>query len=256
MKTILLSIFISLQLMAFSQITFENTYSGSAGYSQINDHEFRFYNFDPINKQCIIYDTDHQQLLTIDIDLTDLQTLNSILYVSEKLFDLNDQLELLYTYSEWYQVEDVWFLEYNSRIIDQNGSSIQELPLAQYNTVHKSDEGSKLLSWTYDFAISSYPQETKVYHLPGTYTNIPENEDIEEISAWPNPCAQHIYLPIPEQVDIIRIINEQGQIIDEIESTNSSSPIKYNINHLSAGLYFYQTVLNKKENPVKKFIIQ
>ena len=256
MKTILISILISLQLMAFTQITFENTYNGSAGYSQINDTEFRYYNFDPINKQCIIYDADHQQLLTIDIDLTDFQTLNSILYVSQKLFDLNDQLELLYIYSEWYQVDEVWYLEYNSRIIDQNGSSLQELPLAQYNTVHKTNEGSKLLSWTYDFSISSYPKETKVYHLPGTYTNLQENEHNEEIAAWPNPCAQHIYLPISEQVDIIRIINEQGQVIDELKSTSNDSQIKYDVNHLSAGLYFYQTILNNKENPVKKFIIQ
>jgi len=241
--------------MAFSQITFEHSYAGSAGYSQINDTEFRYYNFDTINNQCVIYDTDHQQLLAINIELSEFQTLNSISYVSEKLFNLDNQLELLYTYSEWYQIEEVWYLEYNSKIIDQNGSSLLELPLAQYNTVSKTNNGSKLLSWTYNFSLSSYPQETNVYHLPGTYTKLPETQNTDT-QAWPNPCSQHIYLPINEQVDIIRILNEQGQVIDELKAQNKTTQIKYDVNHLSAGLYFYQTIVDNKENPVQKFIIQ
>ena len=256
MKKILVSIFISLQLFAFSQITLEATYEGSAGFSQIKENVFRFYNYDTISNTCIIYDELHQQLNTINLGLTDVQYLSSINYVSESLFNLDENIELLFTYSEWIEVDTIWYLSYQSKIIDENGGLLLDIPGAQYNSITSTNSGSELLSWIYDFTISSYPIETLVYHLPGTYSDIEVKNADEVITAWPNPCSQQIFLPVNELGEILNIYNEQGKLIDQIKSSDAESSIKYSVNHLSSGLYFYQSVLNNTKSKMNKFIIQ
>ena len=256
MKTLLISIFISIQLFAFSQITLDATYEGSAGFSQIKENAFRFYNYDTTNRQCVIYDDQHQQLNAIDLGLTDSQYLSSINYVSENLFDLDENLELLFTFSEWVLVDTTWYLYYQSKVINENGDLLVNLPGAQYNSVTNTNSGSELLSWVYDYALSSYPIETLVYHIPGNYSDVENKSADEQMAAWPNPCTQQIYLPVSENSNSIRIFNEQGLLVDEVNSSSTQTPVKYSVNHLSAGLYFYQSISDNKEGKMNKFIIQ
>ncbi len=256
MKTLLISIFISLQLFAFSQITLDATYEGSAGFSQIKEGEFRFYNYDTTSNQCIIYDEQHQQLNAISLGLTDAQYLSSINYVSESLFNLDENIELLFTYSEWIEIDTIWYLTYTSKIINDGGGLLLEIPGGQYNSITATNSGSELLSWIYDFALSSYPIETLVYHLPGTYSDIETKDADEQIAAWPNPCSQQIYLPISKNSHSIKIYNEQGMLVDEVNSSTTESSVKYSVNHLSPGLYFYQSVSNNIDGKINKFIIQ
>jgi len=256
MRLVLISIFLSFQIFAFSQITLDKTYTGSAGLSRINDSDFRFYNFDDTNNQCIIYDEQHQQLSAIDINIADEQYMSSITYVSESLFDADDQLELLYTFSEWELIDTTWYLKYTSRIINANGDLLLDIPGAQYNTVTNTTTGSELLSWIYDFSVSSYPIETLVYHLPGTYSDITDNNKDELLLAWPNPCSQQIYLPIDENADGIQIFNEQGQLIDQVQTNESDISFKYQVNNLSSGIYFYQLISKGSKRKMNKFIIQ
>ena len=256
MKSILISIFISIQIFAYSQISLEKTYDGSAGLSQIKENVFRYYNYDTITNQCIIYNESHDQLYGIDLGLSSTQYLSTITYVSENLFDLDDQLELLFTFSEWEEIDTVWYLSYHSKVVNQAGELLLDMPGAQYNTITNTNTGSSLLAWIYDFSISSYPIETLVYHLPGDYSDIVEKIEGENTLAWPNPCTQSIYLPINERTEVIKIYNEQGLLIDELQSSNNSSEIKYQVNHLSSGVYFYQTISDKYQGKMNKFIIQ
>lgn len=256
MKTLFISFFISLQFFAFSQITLESTYTGSAGFSQIKENVFRFYNYNIESSQCLVYDEQHQQVKAINLGLTADQYLSSITYVSEDLFDLDEKLELLFTFSEWFLVDTTWYLSYNSKIINENGVLLLDIPGAQYNSITNINLGAELLSWIYDYSLSSYPIETLVYHVPGGYSDVEVKQLKEEITAWPNPCSQQIFLPINGNSNSIKIYNEQGMLVDEINSSNTESTVKYSVNHLSSGLYFYQSVSNQTEGKMHKFIIQ
>ena len=256
MKSILISLFISLQVFAYSQISLEKTYEGSAGLSQIKENVYRYYNYDTTSNQCIIYNEEHEVLLGINLGLSSTQYLSTITYVSEQLFDLDDQLELLFTFSEWVETDTVWYLSYHSQVLNQSGELLLDIPGAQYNTITNTSSGSRLLSWIYDFSLSSYPTETLVYYLPGNYSDIEDETEGDSALAWPNPCSQNIYLPIRDQADIIKVYNEQGLLIDEIHSSNNSYEIKYQVNHLSAGIYFYQIVSDESQGKMNKFIIQ
>jgi len=255
MKQVLIIILASAQLFAFSQINLDKTYEGSAGLSKINENTFYFYNFDTTYNQCVIYNEQHEQIKTIDVPLTNGQYLSSITYLSEDLFDLDAELELVYTYTEWQLVDTTWYLYYGSNILNEDGSIMAEIPGAEYINVTNTNDGSSLLAWIYDFSLSSYPIETQAYHLPGNYSAIDENKSLEQQNAWPNPCSQNIYLPIETGASSIQVYNEQGQLIDVIQPSSTDQSVKYSVNHLSKGIYFFQSNFNNKKGETRKFII-
>jgi len=256
MKQILLITFIIIHVFAFSQINLEKTYEGSAGLSKINENTYYYYNFDTTYNQCIIYNEQHNQIKSVDVPLQDGQFLSSITYLSKNLFDMDAELEFVYTYTQWQLVDTVWYLYYYSNIINEDGSLLTEIPGAQYLNVTNLDNGSSLLAWIYDFSVSSYPIETKAYHLPGNYSKLNDNKTTEQADAWPNPCSQQIYLPVQDNALSIKVFNSQGQLIDIIGSTKGESSVKYSVNHLPAGVYFYQIINDKQTSgSTQKFII-
>ena len=256
MRNVILAILFGIQVIGFSQISLENTYEGSAGLSKIDATTFLFYNYDTTNSQCVIYNQEHEQTQSINIALEADQYLSSITYLSNHLFNLDDKLELIYTYSQWQLVDTTWYLYYNARIIDEDGSLLEEIPGAQYTTVTNTTNGSEMLSWIYDFALSSYPIETKVYHLPGNYSELDENKKSEEAKVWPNPCSQQIYLPVSgSHMQSLRVYNANGQVIADFDKKNQNDVIKFDVSHLTSGIYFYQSVDNKGVKSVFKFVV-
>lgn len=235
-KIIALIAFASTSL--FGQISLEQTYSGSAGLSQVKTGEFYYYNFNANTLICNISDINHSPITEIPIPLDTDETLSTITYLSKNLFDSDDGLELIYTYSYWYQVDTTWYLSYDSKIMNEDGSVLLDLPGAQYLDIINQANGSKLMSWVYDFSISSYPIETNVYALPGQYNDIKESLSNKlDMQAYPNPCQQHIYLPLKDNIQKVQILNSNGQLINEL-SGNNQLILQYQVDQLSPGVYF------------------
>lgn len=255
MRTLIISILCCYQLIAVSQINFENTYNGSAGLSLVNENTYRFYNYDTISKNCVIYNEQHQIIKNIPLSVSSAQFVNSITYLSENLFNNDSKLELVYTTGEWRQINDTYYIYYYTKVINESGEVLLNIPGCQYTSVTNIDSKSKLLAWTYDYSINSYATNTWIYGLPGQYSDTKVLESSNEIYAYPNPCQEYIYLPINESIKTIRIYNQNGQLIDEKETNSSSKNLKYNVNHFSAGMYFFQTVSEKGEGKLTKFII-
>lgn len=255
MKNKLSILFVLLSTIVLGQITEQIIYTGSAGLSKVNTTDYNYYYFDANGFDCLIFNTLHQQIASIPIALESDQTLYSITYLSEELFDLDSGLELLYTYTYWQQVDTTWYIYYHSKIVDKSGAIILDLPGAQYTNVTKVNEASVLMAWIYDYSLSSYPLQTLVYSLPGNYSGLSEDKNTEQgIKVWPNPASQNIYLPIDESTISIRIINGNGTIIDQINSSNKDI-LEYSVNHLSAGLYIYEQLNTKGEKKTQKFMI-
>jgi hypothetical protein len=238
-----------------AQINHEETYVGSAGLSQIANNEFNYYYFDVNTYNCVVRNINHQLVKSIAIPLGANETLASITYLSKYLFDTDDEMELIYTYSYWYQSDTSWFLSYHSKVLNEDGSILLDMPGAQYFDVINYNTGSKLMNWIYDFSLSSYPVETNVYSLPGTYNNIKEGLLDQSYHAYPNPCEQSIYLPLRDGVHSLQILNSNGQTIDHIH-TGKQDLISFNVNELSPGVYFARQTTQSGDVFIEKFIIR
>lgn len=255
MKIKLSILFLLLTSIAIAQITEENIYTGSAGLSKVNTTEYNYYYFDVSSFDCVVFNTQHQQIASIPISLESDQTLYSITYLSEELFDSDSGLELLYTYTYWQQIDTTWYIYYHSKIIDETGTLLLDLPGAQYTNITKINDASVLMAWIYDYSLSSYPLQTLVYSLPGNYAGLSEDNIVnQDAKVWPNPASQKIYLPLDENTIKIYIINSNGTIIDQMDSSNKDI-MEYSVNHLSAGLYIYEQFNSTGEKKTQKFMI-
>lgn len=255
LKSNIIAILALMVSSTFAQITLEETYTGSAGLSQVTENEFHYYYFDANTLNCEVSDFNHTSVNSIPIPLDTDETLSTITYLSKDLFDTDDELELVFTYSYWYQIDTSWYLSYSSKVINEDGNVLLEIPGAQYLDIINTVNGSKLMSWIYDFSLSSYPIETKIYNLPGQYNNINEGMTKEdEFQAYPNPCRQQVYLPLLEEVHSVQILNSNGQIVDEIKDKNQTI-LQYQVNNLSPGVYFARQTTLTGDVFNQKFVI-
>lgn len=83
-----------------AQLTLENTYRHSDSTGYIDGEGYKFYEMDSDNNQCLIYNLDHSLYETISLEIPDGQYLSDLKYVTNRLFDQDDGLEVCYTYHE------------------------------------------------------------------------------------------------------------------------------------------------------------
>lgn len=257
MKNIVFILALLAGLNAVAQITLDHTYANYTGLSETQPGEYNFYYYNTTNSSCAVNNSNHQLIESIPISLSSIEYLASITYLSSYLFDSDSDLEMLITTNYWQYGDTAWYLNYNSRVIDNNGSVLLDLPGAQYVDVVNLETGSYMLVWIYDLTQSSYPYETRVYNLPGQYSEIPKNEgdEIFNAKAFPNPASFDVYLPTTESTAKITIYNANGTPIDELNSEGTSL-VKYSVRHLPAGIYFFEEITTEGQLFRNKFIIR
>ena len=195
MKKIAVSAF--LVVLAFvlnAQVSLEHTYIYSAAPVEFETLGYKYYLMDIPNAQCRIYNMDHSLFKTINCTVPSGCYLFDIKFLSENLFDTDSGIELLYSWYKYYSSSD--YYDYDSKIINEDGSEIVFIDGALYNYVNKTGEDSyKLFSYCYNF--SSYPEVvwTNIYSLPGipvlsavTY----ENDSEMLLDAFPNPASNTV----------------------------------------------------------------
>src|SRR6185295_10623576 len=184
-KIILLSVAAFLSLHAFAQITLEQTYDSAGIYSDyyspselyvvnLEVDNDKYVVIDRIQKSVRLYNMNHTLWKTISfasaIDLVVDYNFQAILYISQHLFDLDDEIEFLYV--DQYTLMSTCV----TQVINEDGSILftannqgpwvrvtapqQQLPI--YNT----SAGTKMiLSGADGYDINAY-----VYSLGGTLT--------------------------------------------------------------------------------------
>jgi hypothetical protein len=270
--------FISIQLISinvFSQIVFENSYDNSGYFKlstllNLNYGKYPLYlvhleidgdKYVKIDKEAQIiefYNLNHTFWKSIsysnvstnvspDSNLDKLHS--SILYISQNLFDLDSEIELMYTYS-WYYTSDT-SNKAITQIVNEDGSILFSRDAAptilptfhnQYYPIYNTSNGTKMI-------LSNVDEIAEVFSLGGTFTagiaanNILSN--VAQMSLFPNPSVGgnmitlHYQLPQETKIANLLIHDVQGKQVKIIKIGNAMNSILLDTTELSKGMYFY-----------------
>jgi hypothetical protein len=165
---------------------------------------------------------------------------NTIMYITQHLFNLDDKIEFLYLSTYWTYCRvynESGEVEYN--FDGQAPIVAATIPPQQY-PVYNTSQGSKLIM------SSMLSDEAYVYSLPGTlpvYLEQPASVDELKLSAFPNPSygTTTIEYQLPANIS-------QGQIM--VRSVNGIVVKNYTVDHS-----FHNLVLNHNQLPAGTYII-
>lgn len=102
MKKLILTIIFSILILGlFAQVTLEQTYNYSTSVVKLETLGYKYYLMDVPSGQCRIYNLDHSLLKTINCSVPSGFYLSDVKFISEKLFDNDNGIELLCSYYKY-----------------------------------------------------------------------------------------------------------------------------------------------------------
>lgn len=261
---------LSLSLMTFllggilmAQPQLENTYSESASICELESTGEVYYTMDVVTKQCHIYHMDHSLYKSISIPTPEGYYLSDIQYVSEKLFNGDDLVELVYSYTKYVPTTNSYYYTYETRLINENGSVLLTVPGAGYTEViETADHGKKFLVYEYDYSVIPYRTYTHVYGLPEASTkSVSRMEPVIGLGeAFPNPAGDRVNIPVQLPSDIqsatLEIVEVNGQRVMSQVVHRSASSLALPTNQLAPGTYLYYVEAGRIRSSSKKLVIK
>jgi hypothetical protein len=261
--------FILYSLILFSvtapgQITLDKKYNYSTTVVNLETQGYKYYLMDIPNEQCRIYNRDHSLYKSIPCEVPGGYYLADIKYVSEKLFDNDPEIEILYTYYKYIPTSDSYYYSYESRIVDEDGREILTIDGARYNYVHKTGEDSfQLFSYCYDYSVFPEIIWTNIYNLPGKeYVSWAMAEDSQDLlfSSYPNPATKSIKVEykLPENVNtgFLYLYNSVGQPVSNFLIDRHSPFLELDVSSFPAGIYYYYVEYGGQRTASKKIVVQ
>ena len=244
--TILLVLATMLGMALQAQIALEILYPGSATMTRLAASGDKYYMMDYYGNQCEIYNMDHSLWKTIDLPVPAGMYLSDIRYVSENLFDLDNLVELAYTYYDYDTT--LYYYTYYTKIIKENGSELLSIPGCSYIEIKEtSDNKAKLFAYIYDYSVLPYTLQTGVYGLPGSLLTAPESSGFPSANAgapYPNPATSMVNIPYlmaeSSPGGTLVLMNQSGQILRQYPLHPGSTHIQLRTEGYPAGLYLYQ----------------
>lgn len=246
----------------FAQVSLNHTYNYSASVVKLETLGYKYYLMDVPTGQCRIYNTDHSLLKTINCGVPNGFFLSDIKFISEKLFDSDSGIELLCTFYKYYSSNS--YYEYDSKIINEDGSQLQFIDGALYNYINKTDENTyKLFSYCYDFSIFPEKVWTNIYNLPGTVVSAKYlNEQTPDIllNAFPNPAKQTVKvayeLPGTVVIGKLHLIDNNGRAVNQFVVDHHTDYLELDVSQFEAGVYHYFIEYGTNRTPSKKLVIR
>jgi hypothetical protein len=248
-----LKTFALLQLLTvipvMGQITLETTYSYSATIAEIDKNEFCYFLMDVPQQQCRIYNSDHELYKSIFLSIPEGYYLYNIQFVSRKLFNKDDLIELLYIYAKYNTSDQGNYYQYGLEIINENGKSLLKLPNGGYAETKKLDDDTKLLAYTYMYNTGGwYDETTAVFSLGGDIDEV-NIAKAETSPIVPNPASDKITI---ETKNLPEFENGIFILFDPLGREVLSSPIssqdqfEISLNGFVQGVYQYTIHANSK----------
>jgi hypothetical protein len=263
MKTKLLTTILLLATFVLNaQVTLDKKYDFSTSVVKFETLGYKYYLMDVPLGQCRIYNTDHSLFKTISCNVPSGFYLSDIQFLSENLFDTDAGIELLCTYYKYNSSKD--YYEYDSKIINDDGSQITFIDGALYNYVNKTGENEyKLFSYCYDFSVSPEKVWTNIYSLPGSPVVIaafnPKNPEIS-LNAFPNPATNSLKVAysLPENVTqaTLHLIDNTGRQVEQFIVDNHTDHLMLNVSRYQSGVYHYFIEYGNTKTPAKKLVVQ
>jgi len=263
MKTLILTgiLFLSLNVLQ-AQVTLDKKYDYSTSVVKFETFGYKYYLMDVPLGQCRIYNTDHSLFRTINCGVPSGFYLSDVKFLSEKLFDTDAGIELLCAY--YYYNSSLAIYEYDSKIINEDGSQILFIDGSLYNYINETDENKyQLFSYCYDLSIFPEKVWTNIYNLPGTSVSAQYlNEKSSEIllNAFPNPASQSVKVAysLPENITEgkLHLFDNNGRLVNQFVIDNHTDHLSLNVTEMSSGIYHYFIEYGNTKTASKKLVVQ
>ncbi len=249
-------------LAGSTQVTFEKKYDYSASVVKLETLGYKYYLMDVPNAQCRIYNLDHSLFKTINCPVPNNFYLADIKYISENLFDNDAGLELVYIYYNYNTAQQ--YYEYDSKIINDDGSVIQTIDGAQYIVVNKTDDSVyKLFAYCFDYSIFPEKVWTNIYSLPGTpvvSAYLKNNGPEVLLNIFPNPATETVKVAysLPDNVNSgeLHLVDNTGRAVDRFIIDHHTDFLSLNISQYESGVYHYFIEYENTRTPSKKLVIR
>ncbi len=243
MKTnILILLFLSVFLKTNAQITLEHSFPAYATVTDFNGAKYYFINENIVT----FYNADYSFDQTLTIPVPYGYKVSSFSNFYDKLFNLDATYE--YTCSFQDTLNNTGYL---LKLFDISGSELFDFGNSNWGYPHSMNTAQRFGVYRYTTTGLTY----EIYSLPGSISYM-NNKSINEneIHPFPNPAKNFIYLPYKidfNDVSNMKIINSNGQVIDNKKIGSDFDNIKLDISNYNSGIYFYE--YNSK---ISKFIVE
>ena len=257
--TFLLSIL--LYTIATAQVTLEKKYDYSTAVAEFETHGCKYFLMDVPNGQCRIYNLDHSLFRSVNCNVPGGYYLYDIKFLSESLFNNDPGIELLCTFYKY--DTNLQYYEYDSKIIDENGTQLIFIDGALYNYINKTGENEfKLFSYCYDFSVWPEKVWTNIYNLPGNpVSNLQGVSEVPEINmnAFPNPAEGKVKMAysLPEGVSEgnLLLYDNTGKLAARYIVDNHTDHLLLDVSGYQSGVYHYFIEYGGLKCPAKKLVI-
>jgi hypothetical protein len=255
-----LSFFLNTALNA--QVTLDKKYDYSISVVKLETLGYKYYLMDVPLGQCRIYNTDHSLFKTINCNVPSGFYLSDIKFLSENLFDTDAGIELLCTYYKYNSSKD--YYEYDSKIINDDGSQMIFIDGSLYNYVNKTGENEyKLFSYCYNFSVTPEKVWTNIYSLPGSpvvIAAINPNKPEISLNAFPNPASQSLKVAyiLPENVNMgtLHLIDNSGRPVQQFIVDSHTDHLMLDVSRYQSGVYHYFIEYGNTKTPSKKLVVR
>ncbi len=250
-------------VMAESQVIQEETYAGYAAVTQLEQEGYKYFVTDAVNNKCLLYNTDHSLWKTIDVPVPENNFIAEIAYVSQHLFNENDNIEMLVIYAEYISSGEYPYYEYTTSVKGETGGSLMNVDGGGYAFIQDvGNEDAKLLVYVYDLSTSSFPITTEVFDIPGTPMSISENNQTlfkDAGNPYPNPAGSYVNIPYVlderDATGYLIISDISGKEIRQYKVGKDFHNIRILTSGLGNGVFFYRIQSEHNISKVKKIIL-
>jgi hypothetical protein len=211
---------------------------------------------DVVRSECRIYNLDHTLFKTISIPLPADYYLNDIKFVTQNLFNSDNNIELWYSAYNWVPVGNEGYYRYISRVIDETGKELASIPNGVYAYIIRSgEEQYKMSVYAYDNSFWPGSVKTHIFSIPGTQTAV--HHAVARLSdPYPNPSIGEVNLPLPAGDNWVnlQIFSISGQLIMDTKLTGQSV-FRLDTFGWTPGTYTYRFAGSNVVSENKKFIV-
>ncbi|MDB4583900.1 T9SS type A sorting domain-containing protein [Draconibacterium sp.] len=263
-KLILSTVFVLYVFITYAQVTLDKKYDYSTSVVKLKTEGYKYYLMDVPNAQCRIYNLDHSLFKTINCNVPTDFYLADINYISEKVFDDDSGIELVCTYYKYVPVGDSYYYEYDSKIINEDGSLIQEIDGGRYIYIVQTDEDIyKVFAYCYDYSVFPEKVWTNIYNLPesAVYSAfLNDNSPGILLDAFPNPASETVKVVynLPENIASgkLHLIDNNGRLLEQFLIDNHSDHLALDVSSFVSGVYHYFIEYGNTKTESKKLVIQ
>jgi len=231
--------------LSFSQATLEHSYI-SKNWNYENTNAFKtetglnFYTLDSSTGTLLIYNNSHNLIKTINIVIPNGYTLNSLFFITDKLFNTDSLIEFIISFRSSNGLDDILTL------INENETILQQFGNKHVAYIFKvTNEEFKLITLSNPFtAPTSNNFDYDVYSLPGSTLNVSKIKFTKNLFfGFPNPTESKINITNNLEHGenaTLEVFDVNGKKVMKKNVTGDDNKITLNVNELSNGMYIYK----------------